>query len=93
MYKVFVTNGLEITKIHLHCGTAGTNGGVAARMWEYDTMKEGNLVSQDVQDMECDGKPLNTIASLYQAIRNGSIYLSIHTNEYQDGVAREQIFL
>jgi len=97
MYKVFVTNnGLGITKIHLHCGTAGTNGGVAAQMWEYDTMKKGNLVSQDVQDIECEGKPINTIASLYQAMRNGSIYMSIAAvrgNGYLEEVARGQIFL
>ena len=97
-YQVIVTDDYNIMKIDLRCGSAGTNGGVAARMWEYDSpldnpKEEDNLVSQDVQDMVCDRKPLNTIASLYQAIRNGSIYLSIHSIVYQDGVVRGQIFL
>ena len=115
-YKVLVINGLNLRNINLHCGSAGTNGGVAARMWTSKVFAENNpkvegiletkvlpppggtsldssLESKDVQDIVCNGVQLNTIASLYQAIRNGSIYLSIHSEVYPDGVARGQIFL
>ena len=54
---------------------------------------EGILESKDLEDMECDGVQLNTIASLYEAIRNGSIYMNIHSEAYAGGVARGQLFL
>merc|ERR1712238_609386 len=81
---------------------SGTNyDGVAALLWDVMASPpqilypkvEGVLESTDVQDMVCEGKQLNTIASLYQAIRNGSIFLSIESQAYPGGVARGQIFL
>merc|ERR1711957_203654 len=111
-YNVNVIDGSRLTMIHLHCGSAGTNGAVAAIMWQqmgdapddYDDDDgsddgennpevKGLLESKDLKDIECEGVQLNTIASLYQAIRNGSIYMNIHSEMYPGGVARGQIFL
>ena len=90
--------GDKITKIHLRCGTAGTNGEVVATLWNRESSTEEMtdkryLVYQDVENMECEGKSINTIASLYQAIQNGSIYMSIyawHSEAFPEEVARGQ---
>merc|ERR1712238_113540 len=102
-YKVIVTgNGEQIMFIDLLCGSAGTNGGLVASMWgngndtPNDVNESGNLVNADMQDMECEGVQINTIAGLYQAIRKGSIYMNIFSETYRewtDGAARGQIFL
>merc|ERR1711865_735852 len=91
-YKGFLKDFQAITMIHLHCGTAGTNGDVVADLLT-DGVFEGVLESKDMKDIECEGIQVNTIASLYQAIRNGSIYMNIHSEEYPAGVARGQIFV
>lgn len=35
---------------------------------------------------------INSIASIYQAIREGSIYVNIHTEKFPNGISRGQIF-
>ena len=105
-YQVTTTTGLDetgngITYVTLHCGSAGTDGGGFATMWEIpkytvalmwwltdssidppdNVMKLGILESKNIFLLECKGKPLNTIASLYQAIRNGSIYMNIYSEK------------
>lgn len=35
---------------------------------------------------------INTVASIYQAIRKGAIYVNAHTEKFPNGVARAQIF-
>ena len=89
------SNSPSTSKIHLYCGTAGTNGDVAAPMWtvmtndgENNPKVEGLLEFKDVEDMVCEGVHFNTIASLYQAIWKKSIYMNIHSEVYPGGVAR-----
>merc|ERR1712085_226797 len=97
--KDFVDSPL--TMVHLHCGTAGTNGGVVADLMKKNCAVPGGggvgadctLESTDLNDIECEGVQVNTIASLYQAIRNGSIYMNVHSQEYPQGVVRGQIFV
>mmetsp|Transcript_39353 Transcript_39353/g.44303 ORF Transcript_39353/g.44303 Transcript_39353/m.44303 type:complete len:169 (-) Transcript_39353:91-597(-) len=100
-YEVFIRDGIRITGIHLHCGSAGTDGAVAAVMFsdppgtdiEDGSIVKGSIQSGGLVGIECEGLQVTTIASLYQAMRNGSIYMNIHDIENPGGVARGQIFV
>ena len=85
-----------VTAIHLHLGEAGAGDGVndfVVTVEDLDppvmtrtfTVFEVFIGTETVDSV-------NNIASLYQAVRDGRVYLDVHTVALPDGVIRGQIF-
>ena len=101
----FVTVSMQIrnnfsgvTDIHLHLGEAGAGDGVSdivVTVKELDppfidrTFTVLEVVTNErVETVDS----VNNIASLYQAVRDGRIYVDVHTEDFPDGEIRGQIF-
>lgn len=99
-FDICGSNGVNVTLVAFHCGTAGTNGPVAVEFMnepnganiEADCMS-GSLEPGYVNEINCEGVHLSTIASLYQAIKNDSIYLNVQDFENPEGVVRGQLYM
>ena len=89
-------NESGVTDIHLHLGEAGTGDGVTdivvtvkefadPFMTRTFTVLEVFIGTEEVDSV-------NNIASLYQAVRDGRVYLDVHTVDFSDGENRGQIF-
>jgi len=101
-YEFQIQDPDEITLLHFHCGTAGTNGALLVVFFADDGSDleslAGNITNGDIAKDEsgetiiCEGVRLATLASLYQAMKNGSIYLNVHSKDFPGGVNRGQIF-
>jgi hypothetical protein len=101
-------HGKQITQVHFHCGPAGDNGPVVVNFLSDPTcpddnsckdfnglFEKGQLVADDSRILAntCTGGfEINTLASLYQAMLKGLIYLNVHDADFPDGVVRGQIF-
>ena len=90
--------------MHLHCAQAGVNNPrpVLTLCPDETFDNHGNLTrfaceDDDVSNVDnigqsCNGVEINNLASLYQAMRDGSIYWNAHTNEFPGGEIRGQVF-
>ena len=100
-------HGKQITQVHFHCGLAGENGDIVINfLTDRDCaddnsckdvnglFERGQLVADDdrIFAQTCGGVEINTLASLYQAMLKGLIYLNVHDEENRAGVVRGQIF-
>lgn len=56
------------------------------------TLSQGTLQAHNLTEW-CDGVPMTTIASLYDAIRDGQVYFNVHSMKFPEGVVRGQIFM
>lgn len=100
-FELKVKRSRDITQAHLHFGQAGENGRVVAFLLAnggtpagppavgFRGWARGLLTAQDLIEGE---PPVNTIAQLYQRIRDGEIYVNVHSVEYPAGVLRGQVF-
>lgn len=98
LLKVF--DGEDVTAAHLHCGRAGQNGPVAFFLYggptlDVDgTLSRGQLRNSDYTGNDCIptiGRPVNNIASLALAARDGLIYVNVHTTRHPGGEIRGQL--
>lgn len=97
-----VTRDNEVVGAHLHYGKANVNGPVLVTLFERGNC--GNSHNGSIKGMitNCNithfnggdnsQNQINNVASLYAAIKNGAIYVNIHTEKYPDGAARGQIY-
>jgi len=106
-FEISILQGIQVTLIHFHCAQAGSNGPVVVDFWETsDTdgtdingvalngyLTNDDILSNNLVDGMCGNIKLNNLASLYQAMLNGDIYLNIHTQANPDGENRGQIFV
>lgn len=85
---------------HFHCGLPGTNGPVAFGLINpgdlvFDGKRiRGALDNGDFTGADCSaaiGRPVNNIASLAFAMREGLIYLNVHTDAVPSGEIRGQM--
>ena len=94
---------MNITQAHLHCGSAGNNGPVVAFLFAMPGMLEnedvdgslssGMLMFEDlIQEADC-GNEANNIASLYDGIKAGAIYLNVHSVANPAGEVRGQLLV
>jgi hypothetical protein len=95
-FSVNLTGLNEITGAHIHNGSAGQNGDIvvsisgqqAAESGNNATISmKGNITQQDLQG-PLEGKELSELVSL---MSDGSVYLNVHTAEFQNGEIRGQI--
>ena len=94
-YWVNITSLNEITGAHIHNGSAGQNGDVVVDLSGPESAEgdnatlslKGNITNDDLQD-PLEGKELSEMVSL---MSDGTVYVNVHTDEFQDGAIRGQI--
>jgi hypothetical protein len=88
------------TAAHFHCGRPGENGPVAFGMvgpgpLMFDGMRiKGTLTNLDYAGADCVdiiGRPVNNLASLAFAMRDGLIYANVHSDVFPAGEIRGQM--
>ena len=103
-YRLFVFNATNplnrITAAHLHSGAANENGPVIADLYNGSArrvngqLSHGVLNNDDVKgEFSPDSFNFNSIASIYEGIRRGLVYVNVHSEQFPDGVVRGQIYL
>jgi hypothetical protein len=95
-YNVSISGLNKITGAHLHEGVKGQNGDVVVVLsGNKSADAEGNatiLLGGNITKVDLQG-PLKgkEISDLINRMRNSSIYVNVHTDEYKDGAIRGQI--
>lgn len=103
-YALYVYNALSednrIIGAHLHAGSASQNGQVVVSLFEGPPRNVNGLLikgvfdNRSVDDLNATGFPaINSVASLYQAIRDGNLYVNVHSELFPEGIIRGQIYL
>ena len=90
----------SFTAAHFHCGVPGQSGpppfGLVAPgplMSDGRTVR-GTLVGTDFTGVDCTsfvGRPVNNIAALAWAMREGLIYINVHSDAFPAGEIRGQL--
>jgi hypothetical protein len=90
----------NFTRAHFHCGRAGQNGPIAFGLVDpgplvFDGQRiEGALTNLDFTGVDCIpvvGRPVNNIAALAFAMRDGLIYINVHSDLFPLGETRGQM--
>jgi len=99
--KLTIEGGSNVAAAHFHCARAGANGPVAVTILSavgplfFDGIEaSGTLTNADVHANTCMsviGRPVNNIASLALAMRDGLIYVNVHTSDNPGGEFRGQM--
>ena len=95
-YKLLVANIENVTMSHFHMAEAGANGGPV--VWLYDNRSgqpagpsNGVLAEGTVMADDLIGGMAGNMAGLIEAIRNGNIYVNVHTQQVPSGEIRGQL--
>ncbi len=98
--KLKVAGGSTVAGAHFHCARPGTNGPLPFGLFgpgplTFDGSKAiGTLTNADYTGADCTGfigRPVTNIAALAFAIRDGLIYINVHTVENPGGEVRGQM--
>ena len=90
----------NFTRAHFHCARAGQNGPIAFGLQNpgplvFDGQRiEGALTNLDFTGVDCIpvvGRPVNNIAALAFAMRDGLIYINVHSDLFPLGETRGQM--
>ena len=88
-----------VTAIHLHLGEAGAGDGVSDIVVTVEDFSGAPITDRTFTVLELFSNErvvpvdsVNDIASLYQAVRDGRIYLDVHSVDFPSGEIRGQIF-
>ncbi len=103
--RLRVRDGVAVDRAHFHCARPGVNGSIAfgivdpgpadcnpAELAAGDL--ECTLTNDDFAGADCDpevGRPVNNIAALAFAMRDGLIYANVHTLANPAGEIRGQL--
>ncbi len=100
-YWLSLMNGNDITAAHLHCARRGVTGPVVATLFSDSAGRDingalasGSIANAQIMDSDCTAKigfDIVNIADLARAIKEGYIYVNVHSKQYPDGVARGQL--
>lgn len=102
-FSLNITGTNPIVAAHLHCGRAGENGPIVVTLFGPDPngvppagpLAQGAVINANIVDPAGDpacGVPLNNVASLFAAIRQGWIYTNVHSTVNPEGEIRGQVF-
>jgi hypothetical protein len=98
--KVKLSNSDSIVAAHFHCNRAGHNGPVVfglispGQLGIENNMIKGTLTNADYSGADCTGpvgRAINNLASLAFAMRDGLIYLNVHSMNFPAGEIRGQM--
>ena len=96
-----VEGGGNVVAAHFHCQRPGLAGPVAFGLFSPGPLvfdgqtAEGVLTNADFTGADCVpsiGRPVNNIAALALAMRDGLIYINVHTTDNPPGEVRGQLF-
>jgi hypothetical protein len=91
-YMINATGIEGVTAGHIHSGEKGANGPIVVTLFTFDTpqnmVNENGTITADMLEGPMQGK---TISDLAAAMKNGSTYANIHTEQNPDGEIRGQI--
>ncbi|WP_242131496.1 CHRD domain-containing protein [Aestuariivivens marinum] len=95
-YKLIVANIENVTMSHFHMAEAGANGGPV--VWLYNNINgqpsgtsNGILAEGVIMADDIIGGLAGNMSGLIWAIRNGKIYVNVHTVAYPGGELRGQL--
>ena len=102
LFVLRVRDGTSVTQAHFHCGRPGANGPVIVFLFGFvaggvdvdGVLAEDTLTNADFFGVDCVGvigRPVNNIASLAFAARDGLIYVNVHTVANPAGEVRGQL--
>ena len=95
-----VEGGDRVIAAHFHCALPGVNGPIAFGFFSpgplaFDGREaRGVLTNADFTGEDCEpliGRPVNNIAALAFAMREGLIYANVHTEDNPAGEVRGQL--
>ena len=98
--KLKVDGGANVVAAHFHCALPGVAGPVVFGLFVpgplgFDgTEAKGVLTNADFTGADCNptiGRPVNNIAALALAMREGLIYTNVHTTDNFPGEVRGQM--
>ncbi len=98
--KLKVDGGSNVVAAHFHCARPGVPGPVAFGLFSpgpllFDGEQAmGILTNADFTGADCVpiiGRPVNNIAALALAMRDGLIYINLHTTDNLPGEVRGQM--
>lgn len=91
----------EVMRAHFHCARPGVNGPIAFGIvdpgpcvFDGNRVKRCVLTNADFAGADCTGpigRPVNNIAALAFAMRDGLIYTNVHTVNFPGGEIRGQM--
>jgi hypothetical protein len=97
-YTLRVNSGVRVTQSHFHCGVAGVNGpiivflaGFRAEGWDVDGKWVSNATITDANVILTTTPCGATLAQIFEAARNGNVYVNVHSVAHPGGVARGQL--
>ncbi len=104
-YQLDVREGTAVTQAHIHCALAGTNGPIVVFLFPLTSpgvdvdgeLAEGTLTQADLLAVDFAANPacgltINNISSLLHALREGRLYVNVHSEDNPAGEVRGQIF-
>ena len=91
-YFVNVTGTEGITQGHIHSGAEGENGPIVVTLFNFESpqsvvLENGTFAASNLEG-PMQGK---TIPDLIAAMKNGSTYVNIHTEQNPEGEVRGQL--
>lgn len=91
-YFINVTGIQGVTQGHIHSGAEGENGPIIVTLFNFDSPQnevlQNGMISAKILEGPMQGK---NIPELIAAIKNGSTYVNVHTEQYPNGETRGQL--
>ncbi len=91
----FIINASDIQDVtggHIHSGSQGENGPVVSTLFQFDSpqsdVNTDGMISAVNLEGPMQGKQISDLSS---AMKNGSTYVNVHTEQYPNGEIRGQI--
>ena len=91
-YFVNVTGIQGVTQGHIHSGAEGENGPVVVTLFNFESPQSEVLENGTFTESNLEG-PMQgkTIPDLIAAMKNGSTYVNVHTEQNPEGEVRGQL--
>ncbi|MGH9986457.1 MAG: CHRD domain-containing protein [Nitrososphaeraceae archaeon] len=91
-FSINATSIEGVTAGHIHSGIEGENGPIVVTLFQFDPAQnevtERGTITADMLEGAMEGM---SISDLLTAMKNGSTYVNIHTEQNPDGEIRGQI--